>query len=133
MNALRERIAVALSTKLVKSLRRHLQQLPRHLEARFVTAFEEEDGVRRPWTSNLKEDAARARSECAQVLAQLPLVPSGLHVPGVQEGELRMARVRPLPQADHCLLIALLSQRFGRLWHRIVCLALSHVACWWCS
>jgi hypothetical protein len=93
--AMQERLAAVLGGKLVKSLRRHLQQISRHLEARFITEFEEEGGVRRPWTSNLKQDADHARAECAHVLSRVPLVPSGLHVPCVGESELEVARVCP--------------------------------------
>jgi hypothetical protein len=87
------KLATALATNLVKSLRKHIQSLPQHLLTRFTTAFEEEDGVRRPWTSNLKDDARAARQEVAQVLAQLALVPAGFNVPGVAEGDLKTSQV----------------------------------------
>ena len=96
--AMHESLASSMSGKLVKSLRKHLQNLHRHLDARFVTAFEEDaKGVRRPWTSNLADDAKAARAEVAKVLAQLALVPAGLHVPGVDEKQLKTAQVR-----SHC-------------------------------
>ena len=97
-----QRLATVLCTKLVKSLRKYLQQLPQHLEARFTAAFEEKDGVRRPWNSDLKEDAARARQETARALAQLALVPAGFNVPGVAEPDLDVAQVLPFISACPC-------------------------------
>jgi hypothetical protein len=93
INAIHHKLATSLCSKLVKSLRKYMQQLPRHLEGRFTVAFEEENGVRRPWTSNLKEDAQRAREEVVLALSQLALVPSGFNVPGVADVDLQVAQV----------------------------------------
>lgn len=93
INAIHHKLATSLCSKLVKSLRKYLQQLPRHLEGRFTVVFEEENGVRRPWTSNMKEDAQQAREEVALALAQLALVPSGFNVPGVADADLQVAQV----------------------------------------
>jgi hypothetical protein len=93
-SALYQRLATFVGRSLVKTLSKHLSSLPKHLGARFVEEFEEENGVRRPWTSNLNEDAAHARKEVANVLAQLALVPAGFNVPGVAEEDLGVAQVR---------------------------------------
>jgi hypothetical protein len=88
------RVATALSSKLVKALRKFLRHLSASLLNKFTAAFEEENGVRRAWNSDLVQDAERARSECARALAQLILVPQGLSVPGVPEPVFLQARVR---------------------------------------
>lgn len=87
------RVATALSTKLVKAIRKFLKQLSSALMTKFTTSFEEEGGVRRGWNSDLGEDAARAHKECALALAQLILVPQGFTVPGASEDVFKSSQV----------------------------------------
>lgn len=94
IQALNVRVAAALSTKLVKAIRKFLKQLNSGLMNKFTTHFEEEGGVRRAWNSDLGEDALRAQKECALALAQLILVPQGLNVPGASEAIFVQSQVR---------------------------------------
>jgi TorA maturation chaperone TorD len=97
VHALRVQLTQTLCTKLINSLRRHLRQLGSHLAAKFTVLFEEDSsGERRPWNSNLEEDAQSARRECARALAQVALVPQGFHVPGADEATVARAKVRYL-------------------------------------
>jgi hypothetical protein len=93
IQALNVRVATALSTKLVKAIRKFLKQLNSALVTNFTTAFEEEGGVRRAWNSDLGEDAERAQKECVLALAQLILVPQGLSVPGATEDVFKQSQV----------------------------------------
>lgn len=88
------RVATALSTKLVKAIRKFLKQLNSGLVNKFTSHFEEEGGVRRAWNSDLGEDAVKAQQECALALAQLILVPQGLSVPGASEAVFTQSQVR---------------------------------------
>lgn len=97
IHALNVRVATALSTKIVKAIRKFLKQLNSGLVNKFTTAFEEEGGVRRAWNSDLGEDALKAQKECALALAQLILVPRGLNVPGASEGIFTQSQVCTMP------------------------------------
>lgn len=90
---LHRRIASSMSSKLVKSLQKFLRQVNQHLLAKFTTHFEEENGVRRPWNSDLQKDSEKARSECAKSLMQVAVVPLGLHVPGASDEAFKKAKV----------------------------------------
>jgi hypothetical protein len=93
IQALNERVAFALSSKLVKAIRKFLKQLTSSLLNKFTLHFEEEGGVRRAWNSDLGEDAARAEKETVLALSQLILVPQGLNVPGVSESVFTQSQV----------------------------------------
>lgn len=83
-----------MSSKLVKALQKFLRQLHQHLLTKFTTHFEEDNGVRRPWNSDLQKDAETARTDCACALMQVAVVPHGLHVPGVPDSTFKRAKVR---------------------------------------
>lgn len=93
VTALHLRIATSMASKLVKALQKFLRQINQHLLTKFTTHFEEEDGVRRPWNSDLQKDAEKARTECAGALMQAAVVPHGLHVPGVPDSVFKRAKV----------------------------------------
>lgn len=83
-----------MSTKLVKAVQKYLRHINQNLLNKFITLFEEDNGVRRPWNSDLQKDADSARIECAGALMQVALVPQGLHVPGVSEPVFKKSKVR---------------------------------------
>lgn len=97
ITALHLRIAQAMSSKLVKALQKFLRLLHQHLLTKFTTCFEEDNGVRRPWNSDLQKDAEAARTDCAAALMQLAVVPQGLHVAGVPDATFKRAKVRGGP------------------------------------